>query len=889
MIRVCAFVLLVVSVACAGANAPPIEVKVGVTEYQHIDQIYERYLTLFRDVETASNSRFRFSVAVGTYDEVLKWRDHGDIDLAVLSAAPVAHLLSVGTTDDRQELLNNYLGHLVYFKPGEPGRSTALDLSSAKVQTDGYYRSVCVVRTQSPFHNLDDIARAASQPKSRVKFLFVRPYSISGYIHPRYVLETAGTNLKVGSPFKGVNPEFTNQHDASLNRLLSPRSDERGEDLVAFVQDQTFFDSKNLPELRSIPIPELDDLKIPQEGMFVGARFLAENRPGVRAQLLAALNTLRAGPDRNCDLQTSRMCFDSVTPAQQWIASYQGVIEETRTIPLPPTSEFRAVLDDLVNELALYRRRLKKEPRLALVLSGGGAKCAYQVGALNAIAEHVKSLSPEKRPEVNLVVGTSGGSINALFYSLGLDADLEGTWRGFDQEKLIRPSVGTRVLWGLFFGIMCVLLVLLFSLLFGRLWWCAAVLLLLSALLIVGIGSELTVGALHNHWLYHDLLLLKLSVWTACLTLAVAIALVAIPVTRNAFSNHLVLANVVGGLFLLAMVALFTGVLFHDEYLTDLSGVKEAFVGKLPGFIPDVHTQVEASRTLDENLQAISKAIVESSGDAGIRRDLILTASMLPADTLKGSSLPPDLYFYYDVGLDHREPSTLPNRGDKRFISLRENSDKLLHVVLGSSTIYPFFHSQRLDHLKVARPEPNVQRADNAGARALRFAPPEEIRSIDIVDGGFSHNSPVEAAIAWGATHILLIEASPKPRYDRPRTLAGHMLYAFNYLFDQAQRSDSSVRGNVEIFELAPSYGCDEWFDPQCVDQRHTWLDLLDFAAPLLKGAIDHGRDDVDGKPLRPLFIRIPGPPIFIPVSLKPDSSQPDAAARSSSQEKPRS
>src|SRR5690625_7899640 len=47
----------------------------------------------------------------------------------------------------------------------------------------------------------------------------------------------------------------------------------------------------------------------------------------------------------------------------------------------------------------------------ALILSGGGARAAYQVGVLQALA---KILPPETANQFPIICGTSAGAINAL-------------------------------------------------------------------------------------------------------------------------------------------------------------------------------------------------------------------------------------------------------------------------------------------------------------------------------------------------------------------------------------------------------------------------------------------------------------------------------------------
>ena len=53
--------------------------------------------------------------------------------------------------------------------------------------------------------------------------------------------------------------------------------------------------------------------------------------------------------------------------------------------------------------------------RLALVLMGGGARAAYQVGALRALAQLAREVDPERRSSpLTVVCGTSAGAINAV-------------------------------------------------------------------------------------------------------------------------------------------------------------------------------------------------------------------------------------------------------------------------------------------------------------------------------------------------------------------------------------------------------------------------------------------------------------------------------------------
>ncbi|MBS0484966.1 MAG: patatin-like phospholipase family protein, partial [Proteobacteria bacterium] len=68
----------------------------------------------------------------------------------------------------------------------------------------------------------------------------------------------------------------------------------------------------------------------------------------------------------------------------------------------------------------------KKElitPKVGLVLTGGGARAAYQVGVLRAIAE----LLPDKtRNPFPIICGTSAGAINAASIAVSANNFAEG-------------------------------------------------------------------------------------------------------------------------------------------------------------------------------------------------------------------------------------------------------------------------------------------------------------------------------------------------------------------------------------------------------------------------------------------------------------------------------
>jgi predicted acylesterase/phospholipase RssA len=94
---------------------------------------------------------------------------------------------------------------------------------------------------------------------------------------------------------------------------------------------------------------------------------------------------------------------------------------------------------DKANPLAQYER-------IGIILAGGGAKGAYQAGAMQAIYEFLEK--NQALHKVRMIAGTSIGSWNTLFWLAGMvkkpDADtpsvLEQWWNQVDVQSVIRPA-----------------------------------------------------------------------------------------------------------------------------------------------------------------------------------------------------------------------------------------------------------------------------------------------------------------------------------------------------------------------------------------------------------------------------------------------------------------
>jgi NTE family protein len=86
--------------------------------------------------------------------------------------------------------------------------------------------------------------------------------------------------------------------------------------------------------------------------------------------------------------------------------------------------------------------------RIGLVLPGGGARCAYQVGVLKGLAEMMPRRAPNPFPVIS---GTSAGAINTVVLATRARlfrhavADLERVWGNFRTEQVYRADAATML------------------------------------------------------------------------------------------------------------------------------------------------------------------------------------------------------------------------------------------------------------------------------------------------------------------------------------------------------------------------------------------------------------------------------------------------------------
>jgi predicted acylesterase/phospholipase RssA len=838
------------------------------------------YQRLFEQVPPEGKRPFRAQVASGSSGEVLSWLDSGRIDLAVLSPIMYAEVLRVGPTGRRLHSGCRYLA-----TEGSPPAPDYEWVSSDRKKQGKYhfgYRAVCLVPRDADLNSFADLKKASEA--RGLRFLFVGPLSASGHLAPRHaLLEKA--NLRI--PENQVS--YTCSHLVSLETLAKWNRGDGGEVPVAFVFDETEMprsvrDSVEKPFKRVKDFPGLtdDDYLIPQNVWVAGPRF--EYTDKFKTFLQGHKNKTIGEAHDFANREDDSEDRDGYKTVSKWASDLNVTPDKPQFVTL-----------DAIHSLLSYHRSeygANESPRLAVVLSGGGAKCSYQAGALEVVEKKVGD-------DIGLVVGTSGGALNAVPVALGVTAKhparLADTWLNLDLTDLARPSRLACAMIGLW--VACLVLFLVGSARWVSSYWSwpwgllgviPALLVLLTALLSLfllawvscewvdrqdslryaqillsfGHGRLVTAAALALGVLLwwagtHPALAASFGTkrnalrarwqaigwpprkWLCALPLAVAwLALyLAQWAVRGlwkadaALRQHAILARstlTMAAFGLLPVLTLLSLLYWSGETLFQEADMERAFAIHFAELTRGEVGSPDVDRTAppDVLLPELSERIVKKIKDNPRKRDLVIAASALSG--LEGGVS--DRYFYIPAAGGRLSQLKTGHAVDTspfgpRGVDLTDQGKDydypkhMLGVVRGSGTIFPGFPPVTIKGF------------------------PTNDRSVSLIDGGFVHNSPVEAAVQWGATHILLIEASPKSEREKAkepgaaRSDQNDLLQstgeAFNYLFDQAQLLDVRSRKKVAIFMLRPD--------------AQNYLGTMDFSRGKIRDAIETGRSDAAG------------------------------------------
>jgi predicted acylesterase/phospholipase RssA len=796
-------------------KASGVEVRVGVVAYEDFDHQAGDLERLFKELSAASKPPVRFRLATGTYGDVIYWLDKRLVDVALLTPGVFVQAQKI---ERDSEPICEYLATRL-LPPMDDGQSS---LSGYRDR----YKSVCLVAERSSLRSMADVHRAWQA--GRARFVFVDPLSASGHLAAMFALKRAGINP---AP---QEVEYSYSHTNSL-RLLGAKME--GLERIAFVWDGAAMQAADTP-VRRIAFPQLDELTVPADVVVA--------RPGFEhAQRAVALLTGHLDANGEHDFARFSDFSDRYRDVATWASELHLALD---------SDEVQAVsLEGLSQMLRHYARTRPSDhpPRLALVLSGGGAKCAYQIGAVTALEEQLAALRQDTGEEgfaISLVAGTSGGAINALAIALGTSRTPEGrtelrrAWQSLDQRDIVRPSRLVRSNMGLWFVCIesAVVLFLARKLIRTptRRAWTVIGMLLMTAVFQIGL-SYLPYKPWHVlgrwHIMHHVWLWSTFGIEWAGWCLLVAMLAVGLwqwkltragkTLTLPAWATTWGLTIALLGLPLLQIAM----ILLREKTLSDGQGIERRLLASFADLADFRAKQIgpgplesDNQATTVERMQSLSRQILTQKL---LARDLVVTGSCLERSS---EDLPTDLYFYAPAG----SQSPAADYGE-RGISLAQRPELLLDVVTGSGSIFPVFPPRTLHDF------------------------PRQGESVDLVDGGFAHNSPIEAAVRWGATHIILIEADPQQPIER-RNLLHNVASAFSHLYHQAQLIDARSREKeqVVVFSMRP-------------EPPH--LCVLDFADNLIEAAIDKGYREargefiIDGVPItgRHRFRKELGEPLF--------------------------
>lgn len=642
-------------------------------------------------------------------------------------------------------------------------------LGSGKATKEAEFRSVLVVRKDSGVNSVEDLRG--------FELLAVDPISVSGYINPVTALKNSGLDLPV---------RFTHSHSNSL-RYLAAVSEKR----VACVWEPTWKKMAD-PQLQALDFPELAKMVDPPV-VLVGRRGL-QGSETVKA-------TARAGklPGFVFDPDYDRM-IEQVPPSP-----YQGKVVD------------RVGLEDLILTLRHYNRTHPEPARLGVVLTGGGAKCSYQAGAVRALEERLEAARQRFQDpdlDIHLVVGTSGGAINALSVAMGLSRtsegfqDLRAAWIDLDQREIVSPPLAVRInMWFWFAAIGGLAIVAIVY--YGGLGRPRGLMLTAVIGVVAAIAGRLPLDAGH-FWTW-----ISFGIEGAGVILSLA-AVVGWALSRR-WSQKRYTTTLVR--LLTAMVAVLpllqTWTLFwHEEVISENRGLEAALTrnfGRL--IVNEARRRSQKIENPPRQIAELSKLVFDLEL---LERDLVLTASPL---TDPRWELPGEFYFY--AGASDPEFGPLG-------VSLKERPELLFDAMLGSAAIYPLFPSRHVSNL----PQPGQE--------------------VELVDGSFAHRSPLEAAVRWGATHVLVIEASTQEVAGRGKLLHNFGA-ALTFMYDQAQLIDVRLEDDISLYTLYPSI---------------PHIGLLDFSAHLIQGSLEKGYHEALGAPSKAgqeggAWHKALGPPAF--------------------------
>jgi predicted acylesterase/phospholipase RssA/ABC-type phosphate/phosphonate transport system substrate-binding protein len=867
--------LALLGTAAAGKEVVRDSLRVGIVAY---DDVRSRAAVLKADFEEAG---FSTRFARGTADEVLDWVSDGLVDVAVLS--PGALAATGAYLPQRARLAAKENGTFPrwdarYLVTRELGAAQSPFAAPARREDGGFvYQALALVdkaaweKLRSKHEGSDaDVVKKASFA-GEIQFVFGDPLSLSGTIVPKAQLrklgviyadrwefsfghsDTIGLLLnhptlassngpltRVGFVFDASVPKTTDgaiAHDAAWRREQIARM---SSELVSIVLPPPLEAGELLPHVEKmrqrhgLNDPHLTADDLPGEVMVTRPDMSKPDRDRIRDGLL-----------RIREPASGRRVYQDQAHAEP------GEMSEIELVGLrvrhwanlgevglgAQNAPRQASVAEIVHSMRHYERQWGKPARLALVLSGGGAKCAYQAGAIMSIEKALRSLrgydmrlrskSESRRPvDIELVVGTSGGALNALPTAIGITAEasednqgvLAALWRNVHLTNLLEPAPALVIAVGVALGAAIALFgsvagVCLDALVglarAGRTWlrrrrngiaaapaeprdslrlrrWVRMVVnatafgVLIAFGLWLHIDPEAVLESTPDSRAIYYLLWLPLHVaWPGVLGFVGVVCLVhVLQLARRPGGARSRMEDVTGHAAVASAAVCALGVVFFFSQTTISRGEKmelAVFKSLHALFKGRVEPSKSIAGGLEQQASALSSAI--ASPELQRRRDFVMTVSLL------GNHRLADRYAYLPAARGGDDPSykqraiSLIQRSE---LSFMDSYERLVDLIVASGTIFPIFPPRVL--------------VDSTGRG----------EDVHVIDGGFAHNIPIEAAVDWGATHIIAIEASPSTDFSQKENFLQNVGLAFDHLFSQAQMVDVRSRSGVEIYTLQP-------------------------------------------------------------------------------------
>ena len=93
---------------------------------------------------------------------------------------------------------------------------------------------------------------------------------------------------------------------------------------------------------------------------------------------------------------------------------------------------------------------MSQEKKIALVLSGGGAKGAFQFGAIKHMEESVKEKFPAF--DYSIIAGVSVGALDAVMLAMGKYKELKDIWETITKERVYTGEINWTAFLKILFG-----------------------------------------------------------------------------------------------------------------------------------------------------------------------------------------------------------------------------------------------------------------------------------------------------------------------------------------------------------------------------------------------------------------------------------------------------